>query len=99
MKKTIFLILGILVLLVLGYQVFDAYLANHTYYRGTSTAVGMLGTGSNRKVLIRSVLFAMVPVAYLFMFKKKTLKGFSLSLFVGLFFYAVAASVVKGEIL
>ena len=74
MKKTVFLILGILILVILGYQVFDAYLANHTYYRGTSTDVGMLGSASNWKILLWSILFAAIPVSYLLFFKKKSLK-------------------------
>lgn len=99
MKKTIFLILGILILSVIGYQVFDAYLANHTYYRGTSAEVGMLGSASNRKILIWSLVLSAIPVSYLLFFKKKTIKGFSIALFIGLFLYAVAEAVIKQNIL
>lgn len=99
MKKTIFLILGILILSVIGYQVFDAYLANHTYYRGTATDVGMLGSASNRKVFIWSLVLSAIPVSYLLFFKKKTIKGFSIALFIGLFLYSVAEAVIKNNIL
>lgn len=99
MKKTIFLVLGILIVLVLGYQIFDAYLLNHTYYRGTSTDVGMIGNGTNRKILIWSLVFSFVPVAYLLFFKQKTLKGFLISLFSGLFLYSVAAALIKDALI
>lgn len=99
MKKNIFLTLGIIILLVLGYQVFNAYLGNHTYYRGTATDVGMMGSGANRKVLIWSIVLALIPISYLLFMKKKTVKGFSIALFVGLFLYSVAAAAVKNAIL
>lgn len=99
MKKTIFLIVGILIVLFLGYQVFDAYLANHTYYWGTATEVGMIGSGQNWKILIWSIVFAALPITYLLFAKKKTLKGFSISLFSGLFLYSVASSAVKDALI
>jgi len=99
MKKTIFLIIGVLIVLILGYQIFGAYIANHPYYRGTATDVGMIGSGSNRKILIWSLLCALLPVSYLLFFKKKTLRGFSLTLFLGLFLYAVISTVVREGIL
>lgn len=98
MKKTIFLILGLIVVLFLGYQVVDAYLLNHTYYRGTADAVGMMGTGANRKVLIWSLVFACVPLGYLLFMKKKSLKRFSICVFIGLFLYSVAQAAVKESI-
>lgn len=99
MKKTIFLIIGVLIVLVLGYQIFNAYIANHPYYWGTATDVGMMGSGTNWKILIWSLLCAALPVAHLLFFKKKTLKGFSLTLFLGLFLYSVISAVVKEGIL
>lgn len=99
MKKTIFLILGLIVVLLVGYQVVDAYLANHTYYRGTADAVGMMGTLANWKILWWSFFFACIPLGYLLFFKKKSLTGFSIAVALGLFLYSVAQAVVKEAVL
>lgn len=42
MKQKVFLVIGILVLLVFGYEIFSAYMANHLYYFDPVNGAGMI---------------------------------------------------------
>ena len=90
MIKKIFLILSCLLLVYLGIQLYDGYLATHSYY------ADMLATGTNWKILGRWVVASLIPGLYLVYAKQKSLWVVLWALCVGLILFGVSYTSIKG---
>jgi hypothetical protein len=72
MKQKIFLALSIFLLTILGVSVYSEFMANHTYYND------MFQSRSNRKMIIRMAISALIPLGYIFWSKTFSAKSFFL---------------------
>jgi len=86
MKKSlvtkIFLGIAIFVLVIFGIEIFSEYLQNHTYY------YKMLESRKHWKMIIRCIVSAFIPLAYLIWHKKFSLRNFLIYLLIGLLWFS-----------
>lgn len=91
--KNVFLVVSILVVLLLGYQIYSAYMVNHTYY------YEMLGSSSNWKGVLVALLFSLLPVSYLVLSSKKNILVLVSLIFMWLFLFWLSFISIKDSIL
>lgn len=107
MKKTIILIIGILILLIWWYNLLDSYLCSHLYYGwGPFSScswwqgkwIDMVWNSANRGILMWGILSALVPVLYLMIAKKISLRNMMATFFCWAALYVVGALIIKDSL-
>ena len=93
MKQKIFLWIAIAVLSIFGISIYNEFMANHTYY------FSMFWAWENRKIIIRAVIAAAIPLSYIIRNKKFSLKTFAMRILpTSLVFFGVAHILIKESI-
>ena len=93
MKQKIFLGIVILLLSIFGVSIFNEFMANHTYYNS------MFSDGNNWKLIVRCLIAAGIPIAYILRSSKFSLKTFlTWMLPLGLLVFSAAHVSVKEQI-
>jgi len=77
-KTKVFLWVTLFVLVVFGIEIFQEYMANHSYYGS------MLSDWSNWKMIFAWLASSFIPLAYLIWHKKFSLRNFMIYLFIWL---------------
>jgi len=85
----VFVGIAIFVLVIFGFEIFGEYLANHQYY------FSMFKGGWNISLVIRSLIWSLIPLSYVFFSKKFKLKYFISWLFLWLMFFSLIHVDVK----
>lgn len=109
MKKTIFLILTVLLLLVWGFFALDAYLCTHLYYwwgpfttcsGGQGAWINMLWTGKNWSLVVVAIVSSLLPLWYMILAKNKMrLRTLFAMVAVGAALYMTRASSIADSLL
>jgi hypothetical protein len=90
MKQKIFLIIGIILLSIFGISIFQEFMANHTYYKD------MFASRDNRKIVIRIIVAAVIPLWYIIKAKTFSLKRFFVRIIpITILFFSVAFTMIK----
>ena len=92
MLRNVFLVISTLLVVFLGYSFFQEYFALHPYYDQ------MLASNQNWKVVIRWLVFALIPAWYLFYAKKKTFWWVIWSLFIWLYLFTLTYINIKASV-
>lgn len=93
MKQKIFWWIGILVLIIFGVEIFGGFMANHTYYNG------MLKNRTNRKLIIRAIISAIIPVFYIIKNKSFSIKKLIMYILIWLLLFSLIHVNVKWPII
>lgn len=90
MKQKIFAIVGIVLLSIFGISIYQEFMANHTYYQA------MLTARANRKLVIRAIIAAVIPILYIIKSKRFFIKKFFLFIIpVSLLIFTTAFAVIR----
>lgn len=93
MLKRIFLGISLLALLVLGVGFYKEYFAYHPYY------TAMVENWWTRRIVLTGFVFGLIPVGYTFFWKKKTFRGYMITVLTGLFLFSASYVALKANML
>lgn len=94
MKQKIFLSIGILLCSIVGFSIYNEFMANHAYY------YTMFGDRNNWKIIIRWIIALMIPLWYILKNKNFSLKKFLISrLPIWLTVFGIAHTIIKEGII
>ncbi|MCK9467403.1 MAG: hypothetical protein M0P94_03680 [Candidatus Absconditabacterales bacterium] len=89
LSQKIFLVIMLVVLVVFGVEIYSEFIANHTYYNS------MFASWENWKTVISAIVATGVPVLYLIINKKFSLKKFIIYLISGLLIFSLLHMGIK----
>jgi len=93
MKQKIFLIIGIFILTICWIEIFNAFMANHTYYNQ------MLANWANWKMFVWALISAWIAIYYITSTKKFSLKRLIIRILpIWLLIFAIAHTIIKESI-
>ncbi len=108
MKKSILLIITVLLLLIGWFYTLDAYLCSHLYYGwgpftscsdGQGKGLNLLGIGANRGLVFWAMLTTLLPVGYMYFAKRISLNKLVWLFVGGATLYIVGFTMIKDALI